>query len=122
MTIGRPLANTRAYVLDKDLQPGPVGVAGELFIGGECVSRGYLGQPEKTAQQFIPDPFGDEPGARLYMTGDMVRYEPDGNLIFLGRRDDQLKIRGYRVEPAAIEAALAEHEALREGLALTRDS
>jgi len=121
MPLGRPLANTRAYVLDKELQPVPVGVAGELFIGGECVTRGYLGQPAKSAAQFIPDPFSDEPGARLYLTGDMVRYEPDGNLIFLGRRDDQVKIRGYRVEPAEIEAALAEHEAVRECVAIIRE-
>jgi amino acid adenylation domain-containing protein len=121
MPLGRPLANTRAYVLDNDLQPAPVGVAGQLFVGGECVSRGYLGQPEKTAQQFIPDPFGAEPGARLYSSGDMVRYEPDGNLIFLGRGDQQLKIRGYRVEPAEIEAALAEHEAVRECIAMIRE-
>ncbi|HEU4768923.1 MAG TPA: amino acid adenylation domain-containing protein, partial [Pyrinomonadaceae bacterium] len=121
MPLGRPLANTRAYVLDNDLQPVPVGVTGELFIGGECVTRGYLGQPEKTAQQFLPDPFSDEPGARLYMTGDLVRYEPDGNLIFLGRKDEQLKIRGYRVEPAEIEAALVEHEAVRECLVMLRE-
>jgi amino acid adenylation domain-containing protein len=121
MPLGRPLANTRAYVLDKELQPVPVGVAGELFIGGECVTRGYLGQPEKTAQQFIPDPFSAEPGARLYMTGDMVRYAPNGNLIFVGRKDEQVKIRGYRVEPAEIEAALVEHEAVRECIAMLRE-
>jgi amino acid adenylation domain-containing protein len=121
MPLGRPLANTRAYVLDKELQPVPLGVAGELFIGGECVTRGYLGQPEKTAQQFIPDPFSAEPGVRLYMTGDMVRYEPDGNLIFVGRKDEQMKIRGYRVEPAEIEAAVLEHEAVRECIAMLRE-
>jgi amino acid adenylation domain-containing protein len=121
MPLGRPLANTRAYVLDNELQPVPVGVIGELFIGGECVTRGYLGQPEKTAQQFIPDPFSAEPGARLYLTGDLVRYEAGGNLIFIGRKDEQLKIRGYRVEPAEIEAALVEHEAVRECIAMRRE-
>ncbi|HEU0253085.1 MAG TPA: amino acid adenylation domain-containing protein, partial [Pyrinomonadaceae bacterium] len=121
MPLGRPLANTRAYVLDKDLQPVPVGVAGELFIGGECVTRGYLGQPEKTAQQFIPDPFGAEPGARLYKTGDLVRYEADGKLSFIGRADEQVKIRGHRVEPGEIEAALIEHEAVRDCIAMIRE-
>jgi len=119
--IGRPLANTRAYVLDKEMQPVPVGVAGELFIGGECVTRGYLGEPKKTAQQFIPDPFSAEPGGRLYRSGDLVRYDADGNVIFLGRSDEQLKIRGYRVEPGEIEAALGEHAAVRECLALIRE-
>jgi amino acid adenylation domain-containing protein len=121
MPLGRPLANTRAYVLDQALEPVPVGVAGELFIGGECVTRGYLGQPEKTAQQFIPDPFSGEPGARLYRTGDLVRCEADGKLSFIGRGDEQVKIRGHRVEPGEIEAALVEHEAVRDCIALVRE-
>ena len=99
----------------------PVGVAGQLFIGGECVTRGYLGRAEQTAQQFLPDPFGSEAGARLYRTGDLVRYEADGTLLFLGRCDEQVKIRGHRVEPGEIEAALTEHEAVRECLVMLRE-
>ena len=112
--MGKPLANTQAYVLDRNMQPAPVGVPGELYIGGLCLARGYLHHPEKTAEKFIPHPFSTEPGARLYRTGDVVRYAADGNLSFLGRRDDQVKIRGYRVEFGEIEAALAQHPAIRE--------
>jgi amino acid adenylation domain-containing protein len=121
LPLGRPLANTRAYVLDRDLQPLPAGLTGELYIGGACVSRGYLGWPEYTAEKFIPDPFSVQPGARLYVTGDLVRYDREGNLIFHGRKDHQFKIRGYRVEPAEVEAALIEHEAVRECLAVVQE-
>ncbi|MYS82707.1 non-ribosomal peptide synthetase/MFS transporter [Embleya scabrispora] len=103
--IGRPLPNARVYLLDAHLQPVPIGVTGEIHIGGERLARGYLGQPGATADRFVPDPFGP-PGARLYRTGDLGRYLPGGDVEFLGRSDQQVKIRGYRVEPAEIEKAL----------------
>ena len=112
--IGRPLPHARAYVLDEHLNPCPLGVVGELYLGGTGLARGYLGRPELTAACFIPDPFVQEPGARLYRTGDLARYLPDGNLAFVGRRDRQIKIRGYRIEPGEIEAALLQHPAVRE--------
>ncbi len=111
-TIGRPIANTRVYILDAALNPVAAGHVGELFIGGEGVARGYLNAPELTAEKFIPDPFGGKPGARLYRTGDMVRHFPDGNLEYLGRADHQVKIRGFRVEPGEIESALSAHPEL----------
>jgi amino acid adenylation domain-containing protein len=120
--IGRPIANVQAYVLDRRLRPVAVGVAGELHIGGVGVARGYLNSPELTAERFIPDPFGSEPGARLYKTGDLVRYRPDGNLEFLGRLDDQTKVRGFRVEPGEIEAALNQHAAVRENVVVAREN
>ncbi|HLX08271.1 MAG TPA: amino acid adenylation domain-containing protein, partial [Thermoanaerobaculia bacterium] len=104
--LGRPLANARAYVVDGASQLAAVGAAGELWVGGPALSRGYLGDPAATAARFVPDRFGDEPGARLYRTGDLVRWNEAGQLEFLGRRDGQVKIRGYRVEPAEVEAAL----------------
>ena len=119
--IGRPLPNTRAYVLDARLQPVPIGVPGELVLGGVQVARGYWNEPELTRQRFVPDPFSTTPGARMYRTGDRARFRQDGNLEFLGRLDDQLKVRGFRVEPAEIEAALATHPGVRELAVVARD-
>jgi amino acid adenylation domain-containing protein len=121
-SIGRPIANTQVYVLDGHRQPVPIGVPGELYIGGAGLARGYLRQEELTAQKFVPDPFCREPGARLYRTGDRVRWRPSGELDFLGRTDHQLKIRGFRIEPAEVEAALRRHPAVRQAVVVARDS
>ncbi|MGD6830469.1 amino acid adenylation domain-containing protein, partial [Bacillus pumilus] len=104
--IGQPLNNTQVYVLNKTKVLQPVGVIGELYVGGSGLARGYLNRPKLTAERFIPHPFSDEPGARLYRTGDLVRYLPDGNLEFVGRADDQVKIRGFRIELGEVEATL----------------
>jgi thioesterase domain-containing protein/acyl carrier protein len=112
--IGRPIANTRAFVLDRLMQPAPVGAQGELYIAGDGLARGYLHRPDLTAERFFPDPFSQQAGARLYLTGDLARWLPDGTLEFLGRLDRQVKIRGFRVELEEVEAALAGHPSVRE--------
>ena len=116
LPLGRPLSNSQIYLLDKHLNPVPVGVAGELYIGGRNLTRGYLHRPDLTAEKFIPNPYSDEPGTRLYKTGDRARYLPDGNIEFLGRADRQVKLRGYRIEPGEIEGALRQHPDIRESV------
>jgi amino acid adenylation domain-containing protein/non-ribosomal peptide synthase protein (TIGR01720 family) len=118
--IGRPIHNTRVYVLGSNRRPVPIGVAGELFIGGVGVARGYLNLPGLTAEKFVPDPFSDEPNARLYRTGDLVRYHGDGNMEFLGRADEQVKIRGYRIELGEIESVLNQHPVVRESVVIAQ--
>ncbi|MBW8873671.1 MAG: amino acid adenylation domain-containing protein [Acidobacteria bacterium] len=119
--IGRPVANTEIYLLDAPLRPVPLGVPGELYIGGVQVGRGYLGRPELTAERFLPDPFAERPGARLYRSGDLVRHLPDGSLDFLGRLDHQVKIRGFRIELKEIEAALVQSPTVREAVVVSRE-
>ncbi len=109
ISIGRPIANTQIYILDQHLNPVPIGIPGELFIGGDGLARGYLNRPELTKEKFITNPFEEKQGSRLYKTGDLARYLPDGNIQFIGRLDRQVKIRGYRIECKEIEIALTEH-------------
>jgi acyl-coenzyme A synthetase/AMP-(fatty) acid ligase/acyl carrier protein len=119
--IGRALGNVRIEVLDGGMGAVPVGVGGEMYIGGEGVGRGYLKRPALTAERFIPDPFSTEPGRRLYRTGDIARHLPDGAIEFIGRVDEQVKVRGYRIELGEIEAALCEHASVREAVAVARE-
>jgi amino acid adenylation domain-containing protein len=119
--IGRPIYNTQLYILDSHLQPTPVGVPGELYIGGDGLARGYLNRSELTAERFIPHPVSAAMGARLYKTGDLACYQPDGNITFLGRIDDQVKIRGFRIELGEVEAILSQHPAVHEAIVMVRE-
>ena len=120
MPIGRPVACSQVYLLDQQLEPVPVGIAAELYLGGEGLARGYPGQPALTAEKFMPDPFRGKAGGRLYRTGDLARYLPDGNIEFLGRVDQQVKMRGYRIELGEIEAVLRRHQQVREAVVVLR--
>ncbi len=119
--IGRPIANTQVYILDNQQQPVPIGVPGELYIGGDGLARGYLNRPSLTNEYFVPHPFSDQPGTRLYRTGDLGRYLPDGSIEFIGRIDHQVKIRGFRIELGEVEAALRRHPAVREVVVMDRE-
>ncbi|MBD2128007.1 non-ribosomal peptide synthetase [Microcoleus sp. ZQ-A2] len=121
VSIGRPIANTQIYLLDRHLQPVPIGVPGELHIGGDGLARGYLNRPELTHERFIPNPFSDKPGARLYKSGDLARYLPNGEIEYLGRIDHQVKVRGFRIELGEIEAVLSQHPAVRETVVVVRE-
>jgi amino acid adenylation domain-containing protein len=118
--IGRPISNTQVYILDRQLELVPIGVVGELHIGGDGLGRGYLNRPDLTCEKFIANPFTERLGDRLYKTGDLARYLPDGNIEFIGRLDDQIKIRGYRIEPGEIEAALTQHPAAKAAAVIAR--
>ncbi len=120
--IGRPFAGSRIYVLDGRMQPVPVGIVGELYVGGPGVALGYLNRPGLTAERFVPDPFGVVPGARLYRTGDRARWRPDGQVELLGRSDRQVKVRGYRIELGEVEAALLRHSGVREAAVVVSES
>ncbi len=121
VSIGRPIANTRIYILDPHLQPVPIGLPGEMWIGGSGVVRGYLNRPDLTAERFMPDPFRKTSGDRIYRTGDLVRYRADGNIAFLGRIDHQVKIRGYRIELGEIEAVIRQQPTVRESAVVARE-
>ncbi|MDZ8086288.1 MAG: amino acid adenylation domain-containing protein [Nostoc sp. DedQUE12b] len=120
--IGRPIPNTQIYILDKHLQPLPIGITGELYIAGEGLAQGYLNCPELTIEKFVPNPFNEKKGARLYKTGDLARYRPDGNIEFLGRIDNQAKIRGFRIELSEIETVLSQHQAVQKAVVIVKEN
>ena len=120
-TIGRPLPNVQVYLLDTRLKPVAVGIPGEIYLSGAGVARGYLNQPGLTAERFVPHPFSTEAGARLYRTGDVGRYLPDGQIEYVGRLDDQVKVRGFRIEPGEIEAVLGQHPTVRQAIVIVRE-
>jgi amino acid adenylation domain-containing protein len=120
VTVGKPVSNTQIYILDSHMNPLPAGLYGEIYIGGVGVTRGYLHKPDMTSEKFLPDPFGKEPGGRLYRTGDKGRYRPGGNLEFGGRIDDQVKIRGFRIELGDVVAAILEHPQVKEAVVVAR--
>ena len=121
LPIGRPVANVWLYILDKRMNPVPIGIPGELYIGGQGLARGYFNRPRLTAEKFVPDPFSDKHGSRLYKTGDLVRYLPDGNIDFIGRIDHQVKLRGYRIELEEIEKVLHSHAGVREAAVILKE-
>jgi amino acid adenylation domain-containing protein len=121
ITIGRPIANTKTYILDEMRQPVPTGARGELYIGGMGVARGYLNRRDLTEERFVPDPFSREPGARMYRTGDVVRYDAGGNILYEGRNDGQVKLRGFRIELGEIESSLSRHPTVRQSVAVVRE-
>jgi amino acid adenylation domain-containing protein len=121
ITIGRPVSNSQAYILDEERQLVPTGARGELYMGGRCVARGYLNRPDLTQERFLPDPFRPGPGAQLYRTGDVVHYDPAGNIVYEGRNDSQVKLRGFRIELGEIESLLNQHPTVRQSAAAVRD-
>ena len=121
ISIGRPIANTHIYILDAHMQPVPIGVHGDLYIGGDGLARGYLNRPEMMTERFIQNPFSDDTGSRLYRTGDRARYRPGGQIEFLGRYDNQVKIRGHRIELGEIEHVLNQHSSVKESVIVACD-
>jgi amino acid adenylation domain-containing protein/non-ribosomal peptide synthase protein (TIGR01720 family) len=119
--IGRPISNSKVFLVDVELEPVPIGITGELYIGGEGLAHGYLNKPDQTAERFVPDSLSQRPGERLYRTGDLARYLEDGDIEFIGRVDDQVKIRGFRIEPGEIEEALLAHSSIREAAIVVHD-